>query len=126
MCRSVPAYVLVTCPKVEEPKLLFGKLNCGVLLRLKISVRNCILTRSVNGKSLKIDKSTFLSGGPLFVLSARLPSVSGAGALKLAVLNHSDGVRPPEGAAFGLAPETRSGKQPAQTPWQPLALTVYG
>src|ERR1022692_959364 len=126
MCRSVPASVLVILPKAESPKPLSGKLNWGVLVRLKTSVRNCNRKRSVNAKSLNTDKSRFRSGGPLFVLSPIVPCVRDDGAVKFAVLNHCDGVRPPAGAALGLAPDTRSGKQPAHTPWQPPALTVYG
>src|SRR5437588_1352092 len=62
--RSLPGAEVVTCPKAASWRLLLGRLNCGVFPILKLSARNCSLQRSVNGKSLKSEKSTDLVGGP--------------------------------------------------------------
>src|SRR6185312_13913132 len=125
MCRSEPACVLVTWPNWASPNVLSGVPNCGVLARLKLSARNCSFQRSVNGKSLKIERSTERVGGEKLVCKPRLPWVRGVGAVRLAVLNHSTALRPPSGAALGSVPDTRSGEQPPDhTPIQPLARRV--
>ncbi len=67
MCRSVPAFVDVIFPKFASWRLLSGKPNCGVLNKLNDSPRNSNLHRSVNAKSLKMEKSNVFVGGPLFV-----------------------------------------------------------
>ena len=79
----------VTLPKFVSPRVLSGVLNCGVLEMLKLSARNCKRHRSVNAKSLKMEKSSVRVGGEKLVWRPRFPSVKGAGAATAAVLNHS-------------------------------------
>src|SRR5580658_5790219 len=125
MWRSVPAPVDVILPKFASPRLPSGVLNCGVLARLKHSVRNCTLMRSVISKSLKSEKSTLRVGGLKASCSMTLPIVPEAGGEKLAVLNHSLGLRPLGGAAYGL-PVTIGVHTPSSTPSQPLEVMVKG
>src|SRR5947209_3700095 len=86
--RSVPAWVLVILPKLPLPpsafasaRLASGVLKTGVFARLKASARNCIFHFSLNRKSLNVEKSSVLVGGPVAAWSPRLPPVSGAATL---------------------------------------------
>src|SRR5450432_1229098 len=126
MCRSVPGWVLVTLPKFVSCALLSGVPNCGVLNRFSPSARNSALNLSVIGKYLKTEKSKVLAGGEVLLCRPRLPWVRFAGAVTAVVSNQWSGDRPPAGAALGSLPETRSGKQPAQIPTQPLDRRVNG
>src|SRR5579875_177041 len=133
MCRSLPTCVLVTCPNSGLPcvysPLLLPMKNCGVFATLKLSARNSITQRSVKGKFLNTDKSTLRVGGSTSVCSPRLPCDNGAGGPKIAVLNHSLGVRPPGGASFGFTACRSCGEQPLSFPdsiWHPFAVSVNG
>src|SRR5262249_31584130 len=126
MWPCVPACVLVTFPKLLFCRLLSGYPYCGVLAMLKLSNRNCILWRSVTGKSLNTEKSSVRVGGALLVWSPRLPPDSGPGGATPEVSNHTSGLRPPAGSAPGSLPGTRSGRHAFHTPWHPFERSVYG
>jgi len=54
----------VISPNVGDPRVVFGSAKFGVLVKLKASARNCSLMVSRMGRSLVIEKSRCLSGGP--------------------------------------------------------------
>src|SRR3569832_357397 len=96
---------LVILPKLPLPPSALlsvtdwpGMLKIGVLNRLKASLRNWNFQRSVTLKSLNIEKSNVLVGGPVIAWRPRLPPVSGAATLYPLISNHWFGVRPPAGA----------------------------
>src|SRR5215204_1544637 len=70
-----PALVCVMRPKVSGTEmLLFGFAKLAQLKRLKNSVRNSPRHRSVNGRYLTTEKSTFFCPGPVRMLRPVLPN----------------------------------------------------
>src|SRR5215207_2795178 len=70
-----PALVCVMRPKVAGTEtLLFGLAKLAQLKRLKNSVRNSPRHRSVNGRYLTTEKSTFFCPGPVRMLRPVLPN----------------------------------------------------
>src|SRR5262249_51585067 len=87
--------VLETTPNVVLPKVVSGQLNCGVLVRLNASARNCTLMLSRTLKFLDTATSAFFCCDARSSLRRRgeFPMVYGAGAENAAVLNQRSGVR---------------------------------
>ncbi len=69
----------VIFPLVPKPTLASGKPNCGVLKKLKNSLRNCRLRDSRNRMFLKNERSKFTSPGPYRMSRPALPNLNGAG-----------------------------------------------
>ena len=116
---------LVILPKLPLPPSALlsvtvwpGMLKIGVLNRLKASLRNWNFQRSVMLKSLNIEKSSVLVGGPVMRLETQVAARQRRGDLVGAMSNHWFGVRPPAGAWSAVKPETMSGSQRPHTPWQ--------
>src|ERR1700739_2791484 len=109
--------MLVTCPKVEEPTLVFGGANCVRLKRLKNSLRNSIpsLSSGPNRVRLNSAKSKLFTPEPRRLGSVRdsLPKTKSGGETKQAVLNHSFSAATPEGLPL-LQPGTTFGREHPQ------------
>src|SRR6266481_9425161 len=107
--------MLVTCPKVEEPTLVFGGANCVRLKRLKNSLRNSSpsLSSGPNRVRLNSAKSKLFTPAPRSLGSVRdsSPKVKSAGEAKQAVLNHSAICGMPDGLDV-LQPGTLFGREP--------------
>src|ERR1700751_1431963 len=77
---NIVRVVAETVPKDALPNawlllLLFAMKRFGVLEMLKVSTRNCMFTRSVTGKFLKRDRSTWRKWGPVSELRWGFPIV---------------------------------------------------
>src|SRR5436190_19199251 len=86
--KGAPAALIVPAPAL--PMLAAGLLNCGVLLILKDSPRNC-RRRPPSAdrlKSLNRDKSACAVPGPSRILRPVFPNCCGPGAVNAAMLNH--------------------------------------
>src|SRR5262245_19031971 len=96
-------------PACGDPMEALGLLNCGVLVRLKISARNCNerLPSPPNPMLRNTEKSSCIVPGPNTVLRPTLPKVNCGGAVKHAVLNQRSTV---ESSSFGSQPATASGR----------------
>ena len=88
-----PALEMVPAP--ATPITFAGLFNCGVLVTLKASARNCPLTLASRRISMSLKSETFncAVGGPNRVLRPALPKVNAAGVEKQAGLNHLEGER---------------------------------
>ncbi len=77
-------------PAPAFPMLEAGLLNCGVLVTLKLSARNCSRRVSLaeRKKSLNRDKSACAVPGPVRIFRPVLPNCCGPGAVNAAMLNH--------------------------------------
>src|SRR5688572_27740732 len=100
-----PALAIV--PAACDPILAFGLLNCGVLVRLKNSARNCRyrLWSPPHAAFLNNEKSSCLVSGPMRIFFPAFPNVNWAGVEKQLTLNHCCGPRS-AGVCFALQPVT--------------------
>src|SRR5207249_5013473 len=98
-----------TTPKLAVVTSSPGTKKDGVLKTLNASVRNSSLYRSLKGKALKIEKSTFRRPGPdtFDIVLEEFPYVNGAGIEKHAVLNQRASVG---FGKFGSQPGTTFGR----------------
>src|SRR5262249_41961452 len=73
--------VAVTTPKVRDWASYPGVSNTGVFVRLNASARNCSFTFSVTWKSLKSEKSRFLTPSLMTfgIVREAFPKLNGAG-----------------------------------------------
>ena len=112
MSRGLPS-VLVTTPKLDDARVVFGAANCGWLKMLKNSVRNSRFIRSPGPKVvlLNTEKSKFLTPSCRRLGSTRgsFPKLNAGGAVKQAVLNHWFSLEPPLPAADLFHPATTFG-----------------
>src|SRR5258707_12188990 len=117
----------VTCPKVEEPTLVFGGANCVRLKRLKNSLRNSSpnLLSGPNWVRLNSAKSKLFTPEPRSLGSVRdsLPKTKSGGETKQAVLNHSLSAATPDGLDV-LQPGTLFGREPPPNEVVKLALPL--
>src|ERR1017187_6056304 len=74
-------------PKVDAVSEPFGLLNCGVLVKLKVSARSSTLARSPILKLLNSDRFSANNPGPLMMLRPVVPKLTPVGWEKLAVAN---------------------------------------
>ena len=103
--------MLTICPKLGDAKTLTGLAKLTMLNALKNSPRNSILTRSVTGKYLMTEMSTFRWFGPRRIfrpLSPKPPAAVAGAAAKQDMLKYSpsrDSTLPPRA---GSHPGTES------------------
>ena len=85
--------------------LVFALPNCGVLVKLNISARNCAFQFSPQRKFLRIARSAWFVGPNrmLGIQRGALPSSKLPGVVKAAVLNQRSGVGLAIAAAFKSA-----------------------
>lgn len=124
----VPAAVLLTTPKFDEPMLVLGGANCVRLKRLKNSVRNSNPSLSSGPKRVLLNREK----SQLFMPDTRreesvrdsLPNTKSGGATKHAVLNHSFSLALPLAGDDLLQPETTFGREPAPNRVVKLAIPL--